>query len=81
MICADCCLNHLFLIGLQEVLSKYWWAILLGCIVLVVIIALLIKLCAVYTPSHNPDREERAPAKKLPGRKRQTPQRSGMEMR
>ena len=69
--------------GLKDTVKQYWWAILLGTIAFVVIIVLVVKLCAVYTPSSNPHKEAKKPAKRLPGRKNRSQQprgRSGMEM-
>lgn len=71
--------------GLKEIVKEYWWAILLGTIAFAVIIALMVFLCARYTPSSNPHKEAKKPAKTLPGRKRRPPPQQpyyqqGMEM-
>lgn len=70
--------------GLKETVQKYWWAILLGAIGFAVIIAIMVFVCARYTPSSNPHTEAKKPAKRLPGgRRRPPPQRpyqQGFEM-
>lgn len=57
---------------------------MIGTIVFAVIIALMVILCARYTPSSNPHKEAKKPAKTLPGRKKRNPPRQpgqqGMEM-
>ena len=59
-------------------MKKYWWAILLGTLAFAVFVGLLVCLCARYTPSSNPHKEAKKPAKTLPGRKKRTPpQRAG----
>ena len=70
--------------GLKETVQKYWWAIMLGTLAFAVIVALMVFLCARYTPSSNPHKEAKKPAKTLPGRKRRNPPQfsgqQGMEM-
>ena len=70
--------------GLKETVKKYWWAIMLGTIAFCVLIGLFVFLCARYTPSSNPHKEAKKPAKTLPGRKKRNPQQrlgqQGMEM-
>ena len=39
-----------------ELLKEYWWAAVLGAVGIVVVMALFIKVCAVYTPSSNPNK-------------------------
>lgn len=46
---------------------------MIGTIAFAVIIALLVIMCARYTPSSNPHKEVKKPAKTLPGRKRRNP--------
>jgi len=43
-------------------IQEYWWAVLLMCLGLIVLMALFIKICAVHTPSSNP---KLPPAQKL----------------
>lgn len=62
-----------FSTGLKETVKKYWWAIMIGTIAFAVIIALMVFLCARYTPSSNPHKEAKKPAKTLPGRKKRNP--------
>jgi hypothetical protein len=57
-------------LGLKETVKEYWWAILLGIIGCILIVALLVFVCVRYTPSSNPIREQKRPAKKVPGRKK-----------
>lgn len=70
--------------GLKETVKKYWWAILIGTIAFCVFIGLFVFLCARYTPSSNPHKEAKKPAKTLPGRKKRNPQQrpgqQGIEM-
>lgn len=64
--------------GLKETVQKYWWAILLGVLALLALIFVMVKLCAVYTPSDNP---RKRPAKTLPGKKKKNPRgQEGTEM-
>lgn len=39
-----------------ELLKEYWWAAVLGAVGIVVVMALFIKVCAVHTPSSNPNK-------------------------
>lgn len=76
------CINCLFIgnvfLGLKQTVQKYWWAILIGVIVLVVLVILMVKICAVYTPSSNPQKRRHKP---LPGRKKKNPRGSqGQEL-
>lgn len=57
-------------LGLKSTAQEYWWAILIGVLVGIALIALMVFVCVRYTPSSNPIREQKRPAKKLPKRKK-----------
>jgi disintegrin and metalloproteinase domain-containing protein 10 len=47
---------------LKDLITTYWWAALLISLLLVILMGLFIKVCAVHTPSSNP---KQTPARKL----------------